>query len=359
MLLEVLNRIHDCAPSKSGLTWSTLYIKALSGDLADSPLLRDLSLSVRKLSSDKMALFLSTLSTIQGLDLGSAVSDLAVLTNKANPASFSSSVVPDACPSGPLRSEYDSHHSTVRTTVISQKVALTRHKAELSAADAAYSRFVTRIDLLLKNFFSAHLTSHPPSLSIPFSEVLIFDSGKSAVSHALSGAPRAAVERALARPADYLACECCDVEEGRLVGSAPATSVVWQLVGEGGVLVNVEDLWRAFQAVVEPEADEDRRNEKGKGSSREAQDASDELDGDVVDMEEEGAEGGKEDELLYVSNKPFLQSPYYTLRRPVFHLCRSSLLSFTLSNTPPFSIHLPLLLILFSTPHSLTLSLSR
>jgi origin recognition complex subunit 3 len=67
---------------------------------------------------------------------------------------------------------------------------------------------------------------------------------------------RYAMERALERPGDYLACECCgrreDKEEdrARLRPASPVPVCFWQLWCEAGGIVNVRDLWQAFAAIV-------------------------------------------------------------------------------------------------------------
>ncbi|OCK94212.1 uncharacterized protein K441DRAFT_562430, partial [Cenococcum geophilum 1.58] len=84
-----------------------------------------------------------------------------------------------------------------------------------------------------------------------FYEVLVFDAKIAACREALGGSPRAAIERALSRPHDYLACECCDRVEVQLAASQPTTALVYQLYLESGAVVNVQDMWNSFQAVME------------------------------------------------------------------------------------------------------------
>ena len=232
--IQILCIIHSRTASKTPLTWSSVYIKAMAGELADSPLARETYLSVKKMSSDTMAPLLDSLSRVPGLDLESVASELTKLirTNDS---------------SKPLRSEHNVQHSTVRTTVVGQKVSLSKHKATLSAEDAAYSKLVDRVDAALRDFLTKSLI-RPKDLCLH--EVLIFDTVKSC-RDALGPAPRQTVERALSSPHDYLACDCC-AGEG-LSESQPPTAVLYQMYLESGNVINMADLWAAFQALMEPE----------------------------------------------------------------------------------------------------------
>lgn len=242
--LRVLSAIHTCSQSKTTLTWSMLYIKALSGELAESTLIRDLCLSVKKLPSDTMTTLVTSLAPIQGLDLSSERTSLSKLTSNA----------PN---SAPLHSEHDLHHSTLRTTVVAQKVSLSKHKAALSQQDIDYSKLVNRIDLKLREYFAAQIVQ-PKEL--PLHEILIFDS-KAACRDALGPAPRQALERALSSPHDYLACECCDGYEG-VAASHPPTAILYQLYLESGAIVSIADLWAVFQNVMAPDQDPDEQDNK-------------------------------------------------------------------------------------------------
>ena len=235
MALQALSIIHSVIGSKSPLTWSALYIKAMSGDLAEGPLVRELCLSVKKLPSDRMLTLLESLGRIALLKTSSSLTSLKKLLAKSEPGRS-------------LRSEHDVQHSTVRTTVVAQRVSLSTHKEALSSQDAEYSKLVNRVDLELRGFFAKHLIK-PRDLCLH--EVLIFDS-RNACRDALCPAPRLVVERALSSPHDYLACDCCADKEG-LAGSQPTTALLYQMYLESGHVINMADLWAAFQAIMEPE----------------------------------------------------------------------------------------------------------
>ena len=209
-------------------TWSTLYIKAMSGELAESTVIRDLSLSLKRLPSDAMARLLNAISPV--LDLGRIRQRLDSL---------------NADHARPLRSDHDQQHSTLRTTVVAQKVSLSKHQATLSAEDTEYSEHVAEIDKEVRKFLAGYLIA-PKDLVLH--EVFIFDS-KALCRDVFGPTPRKATERALGNPHDYLDCECCEGEEG-LKASHPATSILYQLYLESGSMVNVADMWAAFQAII-------------------------------------------------------------------------------------------------------------
>jgi origin recognition complex subunit 3 len=83
------------------------------------------------------------------------------------------------------------------------------------------------------------------------SEVFMYDL-KSPHTEVFQPKPRFAVERALASPHDYLGCECCSGVDGNpaaLSATQPATAIVYQMYLESGTLINVSDLWSAFNAI--------------------------------------------------------------------------------------------------------------
>ena len=212
----------------------------MAGELAESALVRELNLSVKKFPSNIMGNLFKDLESIPTLDLTSIRGSLLTLLPSNDGAS------------APLRSEYDMDHSTLRTTVIAQKVSLSKQQAALSTQDKEYSKVVNRIDLALREFFTRYLI-HPKDLVLH--EILVFDS-KALCRDTLGPHPRQAMERALSAPHDYLACECCEGKEA-LSASQPATAILYQLYLESGTLINIADLWAAFQAITWPNRDEE------------------------------------------------------------------------------------------------------
>jgi origin recognition complex subunit 3 len=148
----------------------------------------------------------------------------------------------------PLHTQHDVRNDSLRTTVVAQKVLLSKHKAALSEQDKAYSDLVTQFHDQLEAYFASSFID-PKTLFL--SEVLIYDL-KSPHTEVFQPKPRFAVERALASPHDYLSCDCCSGVDGNpaaLSATQPATAIVYQMYLESGTLINVSDLWSAFNAI--------------------------------------------------------------------------------------------------------------
>ncbi|PVH98589.1 hypothetical protein DM02DRAFT_42965 [Periconia macrospinosa] len=227
---------------------STIWTRAAAGDIIGSPLFRETMLSVKKTSSDRLVPLLLFL---KELDVEGSPIDWDRFYQNLD------KLVQEHAGSGPLRSQDDVRNDSVRTTVIAQKVLLSKHKATLSAQDKAYSDLVARLfDELDKYFTSAFID--PRALFL--SEVLMYDL-KSPHTEVFQPKPRFAIERALASPHDYLGCSCCDRSQGEgeaiLAATQPATAILYQLFLESGVLINASDLWSAFEAIIGEDNQED------------------------------------------------------------------------------------------------------
>lgn len=176
---------------------SELSIKALAGQLAESSIIRELLLSIQRAPSDILQTIFSTiiphLSDLQA----SIVKDLQ--TNLAN------LLFQDGGTTQPLRSEHDIHHSTIRTTVIAQKVQLSRHKAHLSEKETVYSKLISEFHTWLKAYLEETLVD-PESLVLY--EIVLYEPR---IPHRAAFTPktRFSIERALFAPHDYLNCSCC------------------------------------------------------------------------------------------------------------------------------------------------------
>ncbi|KAF4555878.1 Origin recognition complex subunit 3-like protein [Elsinoe fawcettii] len=152
---------------------------------------------------------------------------------------------------GPLRSEVDIQNSTMRTTVISKKISLSKAKTTLTKADAAYSEILNDFIKSLHRYLTDTLID-PKTL--PFHEIFLFDL-KSPYRQTFTPRPRHAVERALSSPHDYLNCACCapktgDEEESTLSATQPPSAILYQLYLESGLMVNAADLRSAFAAIL-------------------------------------------------------------------------------------------------------------
>lgn len=232
--LEVIDTIQTCTPSTAPTPWSELYIKAMSGELLSSTILRDLQLSVKKMASDDLSALLDKLSGFSFLSISKSHQDLASLIGQSKGGAVL------------LRSEHDIRHESLRTTIVAQKVELSKQKSNLSKQDTAYSRIVNDMDAILGEFFSSSLIN-PQELLLH--ESFIYDL-KSPYRDVFTPKPRYAIERALSCPHDYLGCSCCDASDNGLSPTQPSTAILYQLYLESGALINISDLWSAFQTIV-------------------------------------------------------------------------------------------------------------
>jgi origin recognition complex subunit 3 len=252
---HIISQIRTSLQTTPSIPFSELWIRAASAELLSSPLLRETMLLVKKTSSDRLTGLLKaveeSLWKYDDFDFRKKTEQFQKELEKL----ISSN--PD--PSTPLRSQHDVGTSNLRTTVVAQKVLLSKHKAALSEQDKAYSDLVSRFHAELEAYFERALID-PKEL--PFIELLMYDL-TSPHTEVFQPKPRFAIERALSAPHDYLGCECCgddgeEAGEGGLSSTQPATAILYQLYLESGALINVSDLWEAFNAMVGEEDEESR-----------------------------------------------------------------------------------------------------
>lgn len=245
--IDVLFWIQSSLTLKSKAPWSEIYILAMCADLAGSAAFEDIMLSVKKLPSDTMETLVNGLEAMGlPLELVEPMTELGQLTDHRED------------PEVPLRSAYDVHHETLRTTVVAQKVSLSKNTSTLSAQDSAYTKIVDRIYIILRDYLETSLIN-PQDLFL--NEILIFDS-KSPHREVFTPKPRYAIERALGSPHDYLGCDCCGGSEDGLSATQPATAILYQLHLESGAVVNTADLWSAFWTIVGGDGVEDEEAEQ-------------------------------------------------------------------------------------------------
>lgn len=227
---------------------STLLVDALAGELRDSNFERNMIMCLKKANSEAMLLTLQDVSSATSGDLHKTCQKLLKELQKLQAQQKDG---------GALRSEQDLHNATLRTTVVAKKVELSKQKSTLTKGDAAYSDILRRFVEALETHFDAALIN-PKDLV--FNEIFMYDL-KSPHRDVFMPKPRAAIERALASPHDYLDCECCapDVgtgEENTLASTQPSTAILYQLYLEGGALMNVADLRTAFVTILGDDQDE-------------------------------------------------------------------------------------------------------
>jgi origin recognition complex subunit 3 len=245
---KVFSGIRKSLQMSPDIRTSSIWVRAASADLLGSPVLRETMLSIKKAPSDKLGHLLASLKSCESdyftMQLSSFQQELESLI-EGNDSST------------PLRTQHDVRTASLRTTVVAQKVLLSKHKAALSEQDRAYSDLVTRLHDELDAYFSLAFVD-PQRLFL--SEILTYDL-KSPHLEVFQPKPRFAIERALTSPHDYLGCDCCggsSEKESALSSTQPATAIVYQLYLESGALMNVSDLWSAFNAIVGNSDEEDQ-----------------------------------------------------------------------------------------------------
>ncbi|KAF2013289.1 origin recognition complex subunit [Aaosphaeria arxii CBS 175.79] len=244
--IRIVSSIRDSLQMSPRVTLASLWIRAANGELIDSPLLRETMLSAKKVSSDKIGRILASLATLSSQ--GRCPIDMAFYEQGF------AQLISNNTDSTPLRTQHDVRNESLRTTVVAQKVLLSKHKAALSEQDRAYSDLVGKFNDELEQYLKQTLID-PREMFL--SEILLYDL-KSPHTEVFQPKPRFAIERALASPHDYLGCECCG-GDAALSATQPPTSILYQLYLESGSLINVSDLWQAFNAIVGGgEEDEER-----------------------------------------------------------------------------------------------------
>ena len=143
----------------------------------------------------------------------------------------------------PIRSSYAIQSRGLRTTVIAQRVQLSYENSTLSDQDKAFTTLVDRLCKLLLDCFTLE---DPQQMFL--NEAWLYNSVKRH-REVFQPRPRAAIERALSAPYDYINCACCDPVEG-LSSTHPTTAILYQMYMETGALINVFDLWSAFFEMV-------------------------------------------------------------------------------------------------------------
>lgn len=153
-----------------------------------------------------------------------------------------------------LRSKYSGKSKVMRTTVIAQRVQLSQDSAALRDEDKRLTEIVDDATRVL-----TRRLSNWQGEAIVFSECWLYDS-RWPLREVLVPRPRAVFERSLSQPQDYLGCACCKSGEGGGGGiraTLPPTSILYQMYLETGSLINVADLWSAFQGLTGREEEEE------------------------------------------------------------------------------------------------------
>lgn len=143
-----------------------------------------------------------------------------------------------------VRSQYSGQSKVARTTVIAQRVQLSHHSATLKEEDKQFTEIIDAVTGLLA---ARHDETTPSGMFL--SESWLYDS-RAPSKDVLVPRARVVFERSLARPHDYLACECCKPDHDGLQATLPATAILYQMYLETGNLINVADMWSSFYTLV-------------------------------------------------------------------------------------------------------------
>ncbi|KAI0125953.1 origin recognition complex subunit [Xylariales sp. AK1849] len=251
-VLDMLRKVKILTANKAlNLDFVQLYLGVLADGIDISSDDTDALDSIqRMLPSDAMSFLTQVLDTIEGGDdsLGLEVwteESEESLTTLSGILAEIKTLYEEAEENGTtLKSKYSGQSKVLRTTVIAQKVQLSRDSAALTDEDKAYTKLMERL--------AEHLAE---TLKVSkaedefLHEVWLYDS-KVPYKDVFIPRPRAVVERALSRPHDYLSCSCCKSGQDQLMPTMPATAILYQLYLETGSLINVADLWSAYYAIV-------------------------------------------------------------------------------------------------------------
>ncbi|KAK5109780.1 hypothetical protein LTR62_006513 [Meristemomyces frigidus] len=247
--VRVIRTMQQNLPQTATSSLSNLYTQAMSGRLPGSTLLRSLLLLAKKVPSDVSVALLEAVLEVEGF--GTVAETSRPLLDQLRDLISQQKDTAQL-----LRSEDDVKNATLRTTVVAQKVELSKQKSALSEQDKAYTSLLAKIASMFEQYFNESIVD-PKTLL--FHEIFIYDQ-KSPYREVFTPRPRHAIERALASPHDYLDCDCCapdrDGEEATLSSTQPPTAILYQLYLESGNLINASDLWQAFQAVIGDEKEE-------------------------------------------------------------------------------------------------------
>jgi origin recognition complex subunit 3 len=250
-LLEAAKSQFTSSASRQPL--SSLYISALGGDIRGSAMLREFLLGIKKAPSNILTQILSCITPFVADEYQKTLDPIRLQFKKLL------QTVGDS--KDTLKSQYDLKNETLRTTVVAHKVELSRHKANISEEDAAYSEVIDNFHDWLADYLHHSLL---PASEIPFSEILLYDS-RGPDKAVFMPKHRYVVERALSSPHDYLNCNCCkntardDTGEAALTKTQPCTALLYQLYTESGALINATDLWSAFNGILSEDGDDDEQ----------------------------------------------------------------------------------------------------
>ncbi|KAK2741025.1 hypothetical protein FQN57_005761 [Myotisia sp. PD_48] len=228
VIVAIINRI----PSLRSLSLSECIIIALSGNFSGSKIVQELIAAIPKLNSDDLESIIDNLpESVPGSE--SISNDFSALLQSKRSK-------------GPLRSKHDPRHVVHNTTVVGQRVKLTKGKAQLSKEDTKYTELVEHLHDSLESYLREALIS-PTSLFMH--ECFLYDS-RSPIRYTFTPRCRFTIENALSSPFHYLESKDAEEDGESLSEAHPPVSILYQLYSESGSVVNLYDLWQAFYAIL-------------------------------------------------------------------------------------------------------------
>ncbi|KAE8550305.1 hypothetical protein EYB25_006529 [Talaromyces marneffei] len=229
-----------------------LYIRGVSGDLSNSVTIKDLLSHLQKMDSDSLKAILTVL---RENDMSAPLVDIDHYEEELQRllATHSSDE--------PLHSKHDDQNTSVKTTIVKDKVNLTKTRKKISGVESAYTELIEKFIEELETSLTSKLTN-PQDLFLH--EVFVFDL-RNPLRDTFAPRTRFCIERALSTPFDYLASASSEhdrSEGGNLSARQPETALLYQLYLESGSLVNVFDLWKAFSTIICGDGHETERDER-------------------------------------------------------------------------------------------------
>ncbi|KFY39509.1 hypothetical protein V494_03942 [Pseudogymnoascus sp. VKM F-4513 (FW-928)] len=260
--LEVLRTLLSISTSNA-TNPTELYVKFFGDRLSGSDFIQDTVGTCKRYVPAEVVALVSAIRKVLSKDgdidesQSHPVSDHEFLETLSVLEDKTTALIKAAADSGkPLQSRYTTQSQTLQTTIVAQKVQLSKREFVLSDQDAAFTSVIDNLTEALGQYFDFDSPQH-----LLLNEVWIYDS-KSPYREVFTPRPRHAIERALSVPHDYLGCTCCKTANGGLSSTQPATATLYQLYLETGGLINVFDLWSAFHSIVGAEdgGEEDERS---------------------------------------------------------------------------------------------------
>lgn len=246
--LNMITAIQRLLPSVRVTPRAELYIQAMSGKLRDSASLKNLFLALRKAEPEVVR-------SVVNHWLGE------VGERNGLPNGYRHPVIRHIDDMREVRLKHergeDPFQPQIRPTGDRDWRPTDDHGWNLEDLNNEYLEIVRGFALELEEEIREVLINPNELL---FRELFIFNL-QTPLKDVFSPKPHQVLERALTTPHDYLGCDCCqgtvhNAENGTMSNTQPPTAILYQLYLESGSLINVHDLWLAFQAIMGEEHDE-------------------------------------------------------------------------------------------------------